>query len=59
MWVPKMNAIIWARNITLDEDNIVYERVGSFQEDEEGLGCLILTNPDEIKDLVANIDHTL
>src|SRR6266516_2243236 len=39
------------------EDNVVYERVGSFQEDEEGLGRLILTDLNEIKDLVANIDH--
>ena len=54
-----MNAIVWARNITLDEDDIVYEKVGSFQEDEEGLGRLILTDPNEIKDLVANIDHIL
>jgi hypothetical protein len=58
MWVPEMNAIVWGRNITLDEDDVVYEKVGQFQEDEEGLGRLILTDPNEIKDLVANIDHT-
>jgi hypothetical protein len=54
-----MNAIVWGRNITLDEDNVVYEKAIQFQEDEEGLGRLILTDPNEIKDLVANIDHTL
>ena len=57
MWVPEMNAIVWGRNITLDEDNIVYEKVEPFQEDEEGLGRLILTDLNEIKDLVASIDH--
>ena len=30
------------------EDNVVYERVGSFQEDEEGLGRLIPTDLNEI-----------
>jgi Reverse transcriptase (RNA-dependent DNA polymerase)/GAG-pre-integrase domain len=57
MWVPEMNAIVWGRNITLNEDDVVYEKVGQFEEDEEGLGRLILTDPEEIKDLVANIDH--
>jgi hypothetical protein len=59
MWVPEMNAIVWGRNITLDEDNVVYEKVSSFQEDEEGLGRLVLTDPNEIEDLVTNIDHIL
>ena len=57
MWVPEMNAIVWGRNITVDEDDVVYEKVGQFQEDEEGLGRLILTDPNEIKDLAAKIDH--
>jgi hypothetical protein len=57
MWVPEMNAIVWGRNITLNEDDVVYEKVGQFEEDEEGLGRLILTDPEEIKDLVTNIDH--
>jgi hypothetical protein len=57
MWIPEMNAIAWARNITIDEDDVIYERVGQFQEDEEGLGRLILTNEDEIKDLIAKIEH--
>jgi hypothetical protein len=56
MWVPEMNAIVWGRNITLDEDNVVYEKVGQFENDEEGLGRLILTDLEEIKDLVAKID---
>ncbi len=57
MWVPEMNAIVWGRNITLDEDDVVYEKVGQFQEDEEGLGRLILTDPNEILDLISKIDH--
>jgi hypothetical protein len=59
MWIPEMNAIVWGRNITLDEDNVVYEKAIQFQEDEEGLGRLILTDPNEIKDLVVNIDYIL
>jgi hypothetical protein len=58
MWVPEMNTIVWGRNITLNEDNVVYEKATQFQADEEGLGRLILTDPNEIKDLVANIDYT-
>ena len=54
-----MNAVVWDRNITLEEDDVVYEKVGHFEEDEEGLGRLILTNPDEIKDLGASIDHIM
>jgi hypothetical protein len=57
MWVPEMNVIVWGRNITLDEDNVVYEKATQFQVDEEGLGRLILTDSNEIKDLVANIDY--
>jgi hypothetical protein len=38
--------------------NVVYEKVTLFEEDEEGLGRLILTDHEEIKDLVARIDHT-
>lgn len=57
MWIPEMNAIVWGRNITLNEDDVIYEKVGQFEEDEEGLGRLILTDPEEIKDLVAIIDH--
>jgi hypothetical protein len=57
MWVPEMNAIVWGRNITLEEDNVVYEKVGQFEVDKEGLGRLILTDPEEIKQLVATIDH--
>jgi hypothetical protein len=57
MWVPEMNAIVWGRNITLEEDDVVYEKVGRFEEDEEGLGRLILTDPNEIKNLVTTIDH--
>jgi hypothetical protein len=52
-----MNTIVWSRNITLDKDNVVYEKATQFQENEEGLGRLILTDPNEIKDLVANIDY--
>ena len=52
-----MNAVVWGRNITLEEDDVAYEKVGHFEEDEEGLGRLILTNQDEIKNLVASIDH--
>ena len=54
-----MNAIVWGRNITLEEDDVVYEQVGHIEEDEEGLGRLILTNQDEIKSLVASIDHIM
>ncbi len=50
MWVPEMNAVVWGRNITLEEDNVVYEKVGHFEEDEEGLGRLILTNQDQFGD---------
>jgi hypothetical protein len=57
MWVPEMNAIVWGRNITLEEDDVVYEKVGQFEVDEEGLGRLILTDPEEIKQIVATIDH--
>jgi hypothetical protein len=57
MWILEMNAIVWGRNITLDEDNVVYEKATQFQEDEEGLGRFILTDSNEIKDLVANIDY--
>jgi hypothetical protein len=53
-----MNAIVWGRNITLDKDNVIYKKATQFQADKEGLGRLILTDPNEIKDLVANIDHT-
>jgi hypothetical protein len=59
MWVSEMNAIVWGRNITLDEDNVVYEKASPFQEDEEGLKKLIFTDFNEIKDLVANIDYIL
>jgi hypothetical protein len=54
-----MNTIVWGRNITLEEDDVVYEKVSQFEDDEEGLGRLILTNPDEIKSLVASIDHNM
>ena len=57
MWVPEMNAIVWGRNITLDENNVVYEKAGAFQDDEEGLGRLILTDKNEINDLVTKIEH--
>jgi len=57
MWVPEMNAIVWGRNITLDENNVVYERAGTFEDDEEGLGRLILTDTNEIHDLVTKIEH--
>jgi hypothetical protein len=57
MWVPEMNAIVWDRNITLDKDDVKYEKAGQFQEDEEGLGRLILIDSNEIKDLVTNIDY--
>jgi len=59
MWVPEMNAIVWSRNVTLDEDDIIYKKIQPFQEDEEGLGRLILTDPNEIKDLVISIDHVI
>jgi hypothetical protein len=26
MWVPEINVIVWGRNITLDEDNVVYKK---------------------------------
>ena len=54
-----MNAIVWGRNITLEEDDVVYEKVGQFEDDEEGLGRLILTDPDEIKGLVESINHIM
>jgi hypothetical protein len=57
MWIPEMNVIVWGRNITLDKDNVVYKKATQFQADEEGLGRLILTDPNEIKDLITNIDH--
>jgi hypothetical protein len=57
IWVPEMNVIVWGRNITLDEDNVVYEKATQFQINKEGLGRLILTDSNEIKDLVANIDY--
>jgi hypothetical protein len=53
-----MNTIVWGRNITLDKDNVVYKKATQFQADEEGLERLILTDPNEIKDLITNIDHT-
>jgi hypothetical protein len=37
---------------------VVYKKATQFQEDKEGLGRLILTDPNEIKNLVTNIDHT-
>jgi hypothetical protein len=57
MWVPEMNAIVWGRNIILNKDNVVYEKATQFQADKEGLERLILTDSNEIKDLVANIDY--
>jgi hypothetical protein len=59
MWIPEMNAIVWSRNITLEEDDVVYEKISQFEDDEEGLGRLILTDPDEIKSLVASIDYNM
>jgi hypothetical protein len=53
-----MNAIVWGRNITLDKDNVVYKKATQFQVDKKGLGRLILTDLNEIKDLITNIDHT-
>jgi hypothetical protein len=38
---------------------VVYEKVGQFEDDEERLRRLILTNPDEIKSLVALINHSI
>ena len=38
---------------------MVYKKVSQFQEDEEGLGRFIFTDPNEIKDLVISIDHLL
>jgi hypothetical protein len=58
MWIPEINTIVWGRNITLDEDNVIYKKATQFQADEEGLGRLILTDSNEIKNLIANIDHT-
>jgi predicted transcriptional regulator len=52
-----MNAIVWGRNITLDEDNVIYKKAIQFQADEKGLGRLILTDSNEIKDLITNIDY--
>jgi hypothetical protein len=59
MWVPEMNTIVWGRNITLEEDDVVYEKVSQFENNEEGLGRLILTDPDKIKSLVASINHNM
>jgi hypothetical protein len=39
-----MNAVVWGRNIILEEDDVVYEKVGHFKKDEEGLGRLIFTD---------------
>jgi hypothetical protein len=36
---------------------VVYKKATQFQVDKEGLGRLILTDPNEIKDLVTNIDY--
>jgi uncharacterized protein YabE (DUF348 family) len=52
-----MNVIVWGRNIILDEDNVIYKKATQFQADKEGLERLILTDSNEIKNLVANIDH--
>jgi hypothetical protein len=57
MWVSEINIIIWSRNITLDKNNIVYEKADAFQDDKEGLGKLILTDTDEINDLVTKIEY--
>jgi hypothetical protein len=39
-----MNTVVWGRNITLKEDDVVYEKIGHFKKDEEGLERLILTD---------------
>jgi hypothetical protein len=36
---------------------VKYKKTSQFQEDEEGLGRLILIDSNEIKNLVTNIDH--
>jgi hypothetical protein len=36
---------------------VVYKKATQFQEDKEGLERLILIDPNEIKDLVVNIDY--
>jgi hypothetical protein len=38
---------------------VVYKKVNQFKDNEEELGRLILTDPDEIKSLVASIDHNM
>jgi hypothetical protein len=52
-----MNTIVWGRNITLNKDNVVYKKAIQFQENKEGLERLILTDPNEIKNLITNIDY--
>jgi hypothetical protein len=52
-----MNTIVWGRNITLDKDNVIYKKATQFQIDKKGLGRLILTDSNEIKDLITNIDY--
>jgi hypothetical protein len=37
---------------------VVYKKATQFQTDKEGLGRLIFTDPNEIKDLIINIDYT-
>jgi hypothetical protein len=37
---------------------VVYKKATQFQTDKEELERLILIDPNEIKDLVTNIDHT-
>jgi hypothetical protein len=38
---------------------VVYEKVSQFEDDEEGLGRLILTNPDEINSLIVLINYNM
>jgi hypothetical protein len=52
-----MNTIVWGRNIILDKDNVVYKKATQFQADKKGLKRLIFTDPNEIKDLITNIDY--
>jgi hypothetical protein len=40
LWAPELNDIVWARDITIDEYDVVYQEVQPFQNDE--LGFLIL-----------------
>jgi len=54
-----MNIIIWDRNIILKKNDVIYEKISNFEEDEEDLRRFILIDPDKIKSLITSIDHLI